>query len=106
MSAKYIIAALAGSFAIAYASDVLVAQKKIFGACVTYMVSRHDAEDGGGQGVVAGDGQEVPGMASHRGTAGRHEPHQPPELHRQGSQALRRLMLRLMDQTERDIGCS
>jgi hypothetical protein len=31
MSAKYIIAALAGSFAIAYASDVLVAQKKIFG---------------------------------------------------------------------------
>ncbi|XP_066369139.1 uncharacterized protein [Miscanthus floridulus] len=31
MSAKYIIAGLAASFAIAYASDVLVAQKKIFG---------------------------------------------------------------------------
>ena len=31
MSAKYIIAGLAASFAIAYASDVLVAQKKVFG---------------------------------------------------------------------------
>ncbi|CAD6337972.1 unnamed protein product [Miscanthus lutarioriparius] len=31
MSAKYIITGLAASFAIAYASDVLVAQKKIFG---------------------------------------------------------------------------
>jgi len=57
---------------------------------VTYMVSRHDTEDGGGQGVVAGDGQEVPGVASHRGPAGGHEPHQPPELHRHGSQAPRR----------------
>jgi hypothetical protein len=77
MSAKYIIAGLAASFAIAYASDVLVAQKKIFGGKghlmtssyhrnvlnphvniirVTYMVSRYDAKDGGGQGVVAGDG--------------------------------------------------
>ncbi|XP_066374508.1 uncharacterized protein [Miscanthus floridulus] len=87
MSAKYIIAGLAASFAIAYASDVLVAQKKVFGGSVTYMVSRHDTEDGGGQGVVAGDGQEVPGVASHRGPAGGHEPHQPPEFHRHGSQA-------------------
>lgn len=31
MSGKYIIAALAASAAIAYASDVLVAQKKVFG---------------------------------------------------------------------------
>jgi hypothetical protein len=32
---------------------------------------------------VAGDGQEVPGVASHRRTARRHEPHQAPQLHRQ-----------------------
>jgi len=31
MSGKYIIAGLAASFAIAYGSDVLVAQKKVFG---------------------------------------------------------------------------
>lgn len=111
MSGKYIIAGLAASAAIAYAADVIVAQKKVFGGkewcpisssyyCKTsvlfsynlyWMVIRHNTKDGVGQGVVGGDGQEVSGLASHRRAAGGHEPHQPPELHRQGSPALIRL---------------
>ncbi|GJN01108.1 hypothetical protein PR202_ga18344 [Eleusine coracana subsp. coracana] len=39
MSGKYIIAGLIGSFAIAYASDVLVAQKKVFGGTTPRTVS-------------------------------------------------------------------
>ncbi|PAN26128.1 hypothetical protein PAHAL_4G349400 [Panicum hallii] len=39
MSGKYIIAGLAASFIIAYGSDVLVAQKKVFGGTTPRTVS-------------------------------------------------------------------
>uniref|UniRef100_A0A8R7UZG9 Uncharacterized protein n=1 Tax=Triticum urartu TaxID=4572 RepID=A0A8R7UZG9_TRIUA len=45
---------------------------------------RHCVQDGDRQGVVSGHGRQVPGLAPCRRAAGRHEPHQPPELHRQG----------------------
>ncbi|XP_039128710.1 uncharacterized protein LOC120264891 [Dioscorea cayenensis subsp. rotundata] len=39
MSGKYIIGGLAGSFAIAYFCDVLIAEKKIFGGTTPHTVS-------------------------------------------------------------------
>jgi len=42
MSGKYIIAGLAASFVIAYASDVLVAQKKVFGGTTPRTVSNKE----------------------------------------------------------------
>ncbi|XP_022743437.1 uncharacterized protein LOC111294408 isoform X2 [Durio zibethinus] len=42
MAAKYIIVSILGSFAIAYVSDQLVAEKKIFGGTTPHTVSNKE----------------------------------------------------------------
>lgn len=105
MATKYILASVIGASAIAYVSDYLIADKKIFGGnyrglsqflrCATIallsqfffnnFLFRINPVYCFEQGVVGRNRQEIPSMASYcRSTCG-HEPHQSPEFHRQDS---------------------